>query len=170
MRFQSFEKNGEKMFEKVLTSEKMFGIIMIQGSNNRSEHSCVFLQERSGVIMNREYTEGKKKYINHRRRQMIFRRICLISAILLSTLTLIFTAGILSHAEEGDEIHFYRYYTSVTVMPGDTLSSIADDYGFNYEDTETHVEEIMFCNHLTDDLIYPGSSLIVPYYSTEFIY
>ncbi len=99
---------------------------------------------------------------------MIFRRICLISAIIISTLTLIGAAGILSHAQDNDEAHYFKYYTSITVMPGDTLYSIAEDYSLNYEDTDSHIMEIASINHLSDDTIYAGSSLIVPYYSTEF--
>ena len=149
----------------------MFDIIMIQSSNRCFEHSYGFLQERSGMIMNRAYvSKPSGKYIDHRRRQMIFRRICLISSIILSTVILIGAAGILSHAEDSDNVHYYKYYTSVTVMPGDTLSSIAEEYGFNYDDTMQHVDEIKFCNRMNEDTIYAGSSLIVPYYSTEFVY
>ena len=144
---------------------------MIQSSNRRFEHSYGFLQERSGMIMNRAYvSKPSGKYIDHRRRQMIFRRICLISSIILSTVILIGAAGILSHAEDSDNVHYYKYYTSVTVMPGDTLSSIAEEYGFNYDDTMQHIDEIKFCNRMNEDTIYAGSSLIVPYYSTEFVY
>ena len=110
----------------------------------------------------------RPRYINHRRRQMIFRRICLISAIIISTLSLICAAGILSHAQDNDEDHYYKYYTSITVMPGDTLYSIASDFDLNYRDIDSHVMEIASINHLSDDVIYAGSSLIVPYYSTEF--
>ena len=130
----------------------------------------VFYKERSGMIMREaEISSAKRpRYVNYRRRQLIFRRICLISAIVISTLTLIAAAGILSHAQDNDEDHYYKYYTSITVMPGDTLYSIAASYGENYEDIEAHVMEIAGINHLCDDTIYAGSSLIVPYYSTEF--
>ncbi len=123
------------------------------------------------MIMNRVHSfEHRGRYVNHRKRQMIFRRVCLVLSIILSTFALIGAAGILSHAEDNDAIHYYKYYTSITVMPGDTLSSIASDYDLNYPDTLSHVDEIRYCNHLADDEIYAGSSLIVPYYSTEFVY
>lgn len=115
-------------------------------------------------------SSGRRKYVDHRRRQMIFRKFCIISAIILSTIILIGTAGIHSHAEGSDEIHYYKYYTSVMVMPGDTLSSIASAYGEHYDDTEAHIREIMLCNHLGEDVIYAGTYLIVPYYSSEFTY
>ncbi len=130
----------------------------------------VFYKERSGVIMREAGIREVKKsrYVNHRRRQMIFRRICLISSVIISTLILICAEGILSHAQDNDEVHYYKYYTSITIMPGDTLYSIAEDYGLNYEDIESHVMEIAGINHLADDTIYAGSSLIVPYFSTEY--
>ncbi len=120
--------------------------------------------------MSTSRTSTGRKYVNHRRRQMIFRKICIVSAIVISTVVLIGAAGIRSHAEGSDEIHYYKYYTSVTVMPGDTLSSIASAYGDHYEDSEAHIREIMLCNHLSEDVIYAGTYLIVPYYSTEFVY
>ncbi len=123
------------------------------------------------LYMNRGYGShyGKRRYVNRRRRQMIFRRTATIAAIIISTITLIGTSRIISHAEESDAPHYYKYYTSVTVMPGDTLPSIAAAYGDNYDSVEAHISEIMFSNHLTDEVVYPGTSLIVPYYSVEFV-
>ncbi len=123
------------------------------------------------MAMSRSYNKGgSRRYVNHRRRQLIFRRICILSAIIVSTLTLIGMAGILSHAEDNDAVHYYKYYTSITVMPGDTLTSIASDYEFHYDDIQSHIDEIMSINRLSEDKIYAGTSLIVPYYSTEFVY
>ncbi len=112
---------------------------------------------------------SKRRYINRRRRQMIFRRTAMIAAIIISTITLIGASRIITHAESSNEPHYYKYYTSVIVMPGDTLPSIAEAYGDNYDSLEAHVSEIMFSNHLSDPVVYPGTSLIVPYYSSEFV-
>lgn len=131
----------------------------------------MFFYERLGVAMSRsDMTGGRRQYVNHRRRQLIFRRICIISAILISSLTLIGMAGILSHAEDNDAVHYYKYYTAITVMPGDTLTSIASEYDYHYDDMQSHIDEIMNINRLSEDTIYAGTSLIVPYYSTEFVY
>ena len=110
-----------------------------------------------------------KKRINHRRRQMIFRRISLFATIILSVVMIITVSGMTSHAQDSKAVQYYKYYTSVIVMPGDTLSSIADAYPDNYSSVSAHIGEIMTCNHLTDDVIYPGTYLIVPYYSPDFV-
>ena len=106
---------------------------------------------------------------NRRKSQLIFRRISLIAFILCAGITIGLSAGrIFSHAESLDNAHYYRYYKSVMIMPGDTLYSIADSYNENYDSVESHIDEIRYTNHLHDDTIYAGEYLIVPYYSTEF--
>lgn len=58
-----------------------------------------------------------------------------------------------------------KYYTSVTIRPGDTLWSIAEEY-MPEDDTDTkkYIEEIMELNHLHSFKIHSGGSLVVPYY------
>lgn len=112
----------------------------------------------------------KTYFYNPRRRQLIFRRFAIIAAIIISTAAVIGLSRISTHAEELNTPHYYKYYTSIIVMPGDTLESIADTYSVNYASSDDHVREIMAANHMTDTVVYAGSSLIVPYYSTQYIY
>jgi len=67
----------------------------------------------------------------------------------------------------------FKYYTSVTVNGGETLWSLADqyaDYDF-YEDRDAYIAELKNINHLEDDgFILAGQTIIVPYYSSEYIY
>lgn len=57
-----------------------------------------------------------------------------------------------------------RKFTSVQVMQGDTLWSIAEDYKTGNYTTMALVEEIKRANGLGGDRIMAGSYLIVPYY------
>jgi len=100
-----------------------------------------------------------------RRIMMVFATICLIMVCAVSY------HSIKSSANTGDEI-FFKYYTSVTVSYGDTLWALADDYiDYNqYEDKETYLAEVKNINHLDENLnITAGQSLILPYYSNEFV-
>lgn len=65
----------------------------------------------------------------------------------------------------------YKYYTSVEVQPGDTLTSIAKKYITpEYASVEEYVEEIMEYNHLSNDTIHSGRYISVMYYSDELKY
>ena len=68
-----------------------------------------------------------------------------------------------------------KYYTSITVQHGDTLSSIADRYlsdkniSQEYKSADSYINEVCAINHLDeDDMIFAGENIIVPYYSYEF--
>lgn len=67
----------------------------------------------------------------------------------------------------------FKYYTSVTVEAGDTLWEIADGY-INYEYYKTkdsYISEVRSINHLDEACsVMAGQTLILPYYSSEFVY
>ncbi len=66
------------------------------------------------------------------------------------------------------EEKLYEYYDSITVKPGDTLWSIANEYGYgSYGTTDERVEELMTINKLSDTSIHSGEKLIIKYYSDE---
>jgi hypothetical protein len=59
-----------------------------------------------------------------------------------------------------------KYYTCIDIQDNDTLWSIADEYiTEEYEDRDAYISEVKFINDLTDDKIYSGATLIIPYYS-----
>ncbi|MCR5546395.1 MAG: LysM peptidoglycan-binding domain-containing protein [Lachnospiraceae bacterium] len=58
-----------------------------------------------------------------------------------------------------------KYYTSVLVEPGDTLWSLANEYGSEeYRDNHDYIKEVKQINHITCDDIHEGSYILVPYY------
>lgn len=75
-----------------------------------------------------------------------------------------------SKAGSDSEQIMYKYFKSISVSYGDTLSTYADDYNVESEqERESYIQEIMRINHLEDETIRSGEYLIVPYYSSEFI-
>lgn len=63
----------------------------------------------------------------------------------------------------------YKYYTSIEIEDGSTLWEIAHKYMTEeYESPEAYIQEIKQINHLDSDVIYEGSYLCIPYYSSEY--
>lgn len=67
----------------------------------------------------------------------------------------------------------YKYFTSITVESGETLWDIADnyiDYDY-YKNKNAYIAEVCSINHLEEDgSITAGQTIVVPYYSAEFVY
>lgn len=63
----------------------------------------------------------------------------------------------------------YKYYTSVLVKDGSSLWEIAQTYMTEeYTSTEEYIDEVKEINHMCDNVLYEGSYLCVPYYSSEY--
>lgn len=100
------------------------------------------------------------------RRIRIFRAFITLSLVL----TLALSANVfLSNAKSDREAVLYKYYTSITVRPGETLWSIAQEKaGAGNGRARDYIDEVMRMNYLEDENITAGQSIIVPYYSSEF--
>lgn len=111
---------------------------------------------------------------NKIRRQKIVRRqyftiISLVTVILF--LAIFFGFSLLSDAQSEDFVTDYKYYKSVTIHAGDTLTDIARNYynADKYKSIDQYISEIEDINQLVNtSSINAGEQLIVPYYSTEF--
>lgn len=79
--------------------------------------------------------------------------------------------AIVSNADETTEDVSYKYYTSIMIESGDTLWTLAEEYGddIHYDSVADYINEVMQINHLNSEQINAGEYLIVPYYSTEFV-
>lgn len=118
------------------------------------------------AFLNSEYRKqrNKEKRLRHFRRQCF---LVLLTVFLILFLTVSYHA-ILSKATSDDTVS-YKYYTSIEIVYGDSLRSIADRYaGKEYATVEDYVHEVMAINHLQEESLIAGQYLIVPYYSTEF--
>ncbi|MCR5092580.1 MAG: hypothetical protein K6B72_01200 [Lachnospiraceae bacterium] len=128
--------------------------------------------------MNRQYSISETRVIRNRiRRQRQLRRRMLIAGyIMTATLFLmIFTLnGMLSDAHEADRPEIFKYYRSEIILPGDTVENAAEHFLTAGErglidDACEYCAEIRFINHLSaGEQPLAGTSLIIPYYSTEF--
>ena len=111
----------------------------------------------------------KEKWKSARYRQMIIRKVLFcISFFLLSSFITLKVSGFLSNAK-GNEANYYKYYTSITIMPGDSLYSLAETHMDNhFNSSDEYIKEIRIVNQLEDDSLTAGMNLIIPYYSTDF--
>lgn len=126
-------------------------------------------QRKRGALTEREY----RNYVWKVRRQreirnhilMLIFTICLILGMAVSY------HSIVSYAESDMENVSFKYYTRVDVKYGDSLWSIARQYGdkMHYSSMLDYVQEVVSINQLKDnDMIREGQSLIIPYYSDEY--
>lgn len=108
-----------------------------------------------------------------RRKRQIQRRIFMtLATICVVVLCAVSYHGIHSMASTGNEQLKFKYYTQVTVAYGETLWNLSDDYidYDEYKDKHEYIEEVQSINHLAEeDDIRAGQTLIVPYYSYDFI-
>ncbi len=59
-----------------------------------------------------------------------------------------------------------KYYKCVTITDDDTLWTIAEEnYSEEYDSYEDYIDEVKFINNLSNDTIYNGATLVVPYYA-----
>ena len=108
-----------------------------------------------------------------RKKQQIRRRIfTMIATICVIVFCAVSYHGIRSLASSGDDQLKFKYYTQVTVAYGETLWDLSDDYidYEEYKDKTEYIEEVQSINHLVEeDTIRAGQTLIVPYYSYDFV-
>lgn len=117
----------------------------------------------------RELRNYKRKL---RRQKEIRRKIFLtvLTVCIALTCALSYNALVTKASNDISDVS-YKYFTSIEVASGDTLWSIAEEYKDDqfYASTKEYVDEVMHMNHLTSSNIVAGQSLIIPYYSNEFI-
>ena len=111
------------------------------------------------------YNHKNSSVLTPRQRQIIGRKIVLVLSVLIIAFTIICMNGMSVKSKAAD--NYNKYYTSVAIMPGDTLSSYYRTYGEHYDNMKDYVEEVYMINDLTSDKLTAGSYIILPYYSTE---
>lgn len=120
------------------------------------EYECALRQRRNAVRRKREMTKHMFMFV--------------LGIICVLFLSFSYQA-IVSNADESVEDVSYKYYTSIVIGSGDTLWTLAEEYGddVHYKSTSDYINEVMQINHLKNDQIKAGEYLIVPYYSNEFV-
>lgn len=117
------------------------------------------------------YSERRIRNNKIRRKRELQQKLLLfITTLLLSIGISIVFFGITSKAETNDSIRTYKYYKSIVVNSGDTLTDYAHEYAdLNETNPSDYIAEIVNMNHLIDENITSGMCLIIPYYSTTFM-
>ncbi len=103
-----------------------------------------------------------------RRKKLYFTLVAIVATLCLVLGFSISQGSIRTNANTG-----FKYFTQYFVEAGDTLWEIADeyiDYDY-YKNKKTYLEEVRNINHLSsDEEIYSGQMLILPYYSSEYVF
>ena len=122
----------------------------------------------------RKYNDKISKRANEslRKREAVVRRqrgLIAIAIILVVALGILLSSSMNTLASSEKDISSYnKYYTSIRVESGDTLWTIADEYvgGFNVSKSD-YIAEVCQINGISEDNIYAGANIIVPYYSQD---
>lgn len=108
-----------------------------------------------------------------KRRKQLQRRICtMMATICMIVVCAVAFHGIRSMASNGEDQLKFKYYTQVTVAYGETLWDLSDSYidYEEYKDKNEYIAEVQSINHLTEEGgVRAGQTLIVPYYSYDFV-
>ena len=108
-----------------------------------------------------------------KRRKQLQRRICtMMATICMIVVCAVAFHGIRSMASNGENQLKFKYYTQVTVAYGENLWDLSDSYidYEEYKDKNEYIAEVQSINHLTEEGgVRAGQTLIVPYYSYDFV-
>ncbi len=122
-----------------------------------------------GATVQDRFIYSERRIVNNRlrRNRELKRRITVfvLSLVLFSVMAIIFF-GSKSQASDIDNPTLCKYYKSVMVSEGETLTDLAGTYGgAHYKSTSDFIREVCYINNLESDSITAGLYLIVPYYS-----
>lgn len=112
-------------------------------------------------------TPNKRKRLTPRQKQHIFRKLLIPAVLLILSVTIAILAfGINSKAKAIETEK--KYYKSVTIRSGQTLTYFAEEYADeHYATKEAYIKEVARINSLDPDKIKSGNNIIIPYYSEE---
>lgn len=93
----------------------------------------------------------------------------LASAFAMILMSVILGLLVPTKAQAEDSQIYYKYFTSYMVQKGDTLWSIARQNAHE-ESYKEYINEVKDINHMYTDTIKAGQYIVIPYYSTEYVY
>ena len=98
-----------------------------------------------------------------------FIRVCAIVLIFAAALAAVIILSCNSVRTHASVSGANKYYKSVTIMPGDTLWSLAQEYmdPMQYTDARDYIKELRQINSLESDSIKSGCHIIVSCYSYD---
>ena len=97
------------------------------------------------------------------------RRIMIAVGTILVCILVLLGSRIRALASSENAADFHKYYTSITVEPGDNLWSLSEDYVIDHVmNREQFIREVCRLNHISEnDVLHSGQTLAIAYYSTE---
>ncbi len=112
------------------------------------------------------YNHNDKNRLTPRQKQKIMRKISmLLGSVALVMIIMLTVKETALNSKAADT--YNKYYTSVEVKPGDTLSEYYRIYGEHYENSARFYEEVSMINDIDIESIKAGMYVIIPYYSQE---
>lgn len=123
----------------------------------------VLLKNLAKIIL-RVKRISKKKYY----RVLWLRRIGILAVSIVLALTFSIFMAEKANAEESTDDVFYKYYQAVEIEEGDSLWEYAREYR-HQETYASYIQEVMQINHMSNDHLVSGETIILPYYSNEYI-
>lgn len=150
-----------------------------KGTDGRARACSSRIQRNDQRIVSNENNVRNKEYrnpvhIKNSRAQKKYKsknnlvRFLLATAVVAATVCLILVSNkkVVSADESGKAPQLNKYYKSITIEPGDTLWSIAEEYKSGaYKTTKDYVEELMDMNDVHSGRITSGQKLVVAYYA-----
>lgn len=119
--------------------------------------------------MRREDIRSERRIANNkiRRQHELKKNILLFTLTLCLAITCLSVSGFRSNAKNHSGKLSPKYYKSIIVSKDDTLWSIAKEYMDQeyYDSINDYIMEVRNMNSLSDDDIYYGEYLIIPYYN-----
>ena len=105
----------------------------------------------------------RRRYLKREKQRKLFR----LGGVILITIFLITLLLAVIPSDASEDSGRIKYYASIEIAEGDTLTSIADKYRTDeYADRAAYIRELCSLNHLmTDSTIHSGQYLIVPYFA-----
>lgn len=109
-----------------------------------------------------------KRNLNRRRAQRnkrVFTSIAVMFVITLIVVTTVYLNNVDANSS-GNSTPKYKYYKSYQIQPGDTLTTIAEEYTKNTNiSVDEYIKEVSKNNNLISDDINSGNYLYIAYYS-----
>lgn len=129
--------------------------------NNRRE---MYLTDREL----RNLLRKRKRTIQLRKRILTLSAITFIMVFCFASIFFTFNTKAGNTSEDAT---LYKYYKSVQIQSNDTLWDLAkENYSVEKQSITEYIREVKQINHLEGDAIVAGNYIVLPYYSTEFVY
>ena len=115
-----------------------------------------------------------RRKLGHQLKQRWFRSLiaqwCIAGAALL-IISVVVLNGLFPQKVEAMEdagTVYYKYYQTIRIEKGDRLWDYAQAYKSPEISTEDYIREVIFINQMSGGSLVAGTTITVPYYSTEY--